>query len=139
PAALQARYHVHASLHEEMPAALAAADLVLARAGASVLGELPARGLPAVLVPYPYAGRHQEVNAAYLVERGAAVRVADERLAQELPGLLERLAAEPGTLREMAQRARALARPRAAWAVAQCLRELAVGSPWRRDDGRDHD
>jgi len=136
---LQGRYHVYAYLHEEMPAALAAADLVVARAGASVLGEFPVRGLPAVLVPYPYAGQHQEVNAAFLVRRGAAVRVSDGRLADELPGLLERLAEEPARLQEMAERSRALARPQAAWAVAQCLLDLAVGSPWRGCDGRDHD
>ncbi|MGC8837803.1 MAG: UDP-N-acetylglucosamine--N-acetylmuramyl-(pentapeptide) pyrophosphoryl-undecaprenol N-acetylglucosamine transferase [Anaerolineae bacterium] len=136
---LKSRYHVYAYLHEEMPLALAAADLVVARAGASVLGEFPVRGLPAVLVPYPYAGQHQEVNAAFLVERGAAVRVSDARLGEDLPGLLERLAAEPTRLREMAERSRALARPEAAWAVAQCLLDLAARSPWRECDGRDHD
>lgn len=136
---LRARYHVYAYLHEEMPAALAAADLVVARAGASVLGEFPVRGLPAVLVPYPHAGQHQEVNAAFLVARGAAVRVSDGRLAEELPELLVRLAEEPARLREMAERLRALARPEAAWAVAQCLLDLAACSPWRGCDGRDHD
>ncbi len=136
---LRARYHVYAYLHEEMPLALAAADLVVARAGASVLGEFPVRGLPAVLVPYPYAGQHQEVNAAFLVERGAAVKVPDARLREELPGLLERLATEPARLREMAECSRALARPEAAWAVAQCLLDLAADSPWREGNGRDHD
>lgn len=129
---LQARYHVYEYLHEEMVAALAAADLVLARAGASVLGELPARGLPGILVPYPHAGRHQEANAAYLVSRGAALRVSDESLGRELSGLLRELAEQPERLREMAERAKALACPDAAAAVARQLMELASGSPWGR-------
>ncbi|UCG23114.1 MAG: UDP-N-acetylglucosamine--N-acetylmuramyl-(pentapeptide) pyrophosphoryl-undecaprenol N-acetylglucosamine transferase, partial [Chloroflexota bacterium] len=77
-------YRPYPFLHRRMGAAFRSADLVLARAGASMLGECPAFGLPAILVPYPYAWRYQRVNAEYLVERGAAIMLADERLSDQL-------------------------------------------------------
>src|SRR5205823_6563970 len=81
--AQRARYRVFEYLHDEYGPAMAAADLMVGRAGASVLGELPAFGLPGVLVPGPFAGGHQRHNADHLVEAGAAVRLDDEQIQQE--------------------------------------------------------
>jgi len=125
-AALKSRYHACPYLNE-MGLALAAADLAVYRAGASTLGELPFFGLPAVLVPYPYAWRYQRVNAAWLVERGAAVRLDDEQLAEELLPTLRQWLDDRSRLRDMAARMRALARPDAAARLADELCKLA----WR--------
>ncbi len=120
-----ARYHPYPYLNDEMIQALAAADLVIARAGASVLGEFPAVGLPSILVPYPYAGQHQDANAAYLADRGAALVVPDSELAGRLASTVLSLFSEPARLAAMAAASRLLARPEAAAALAQKLRQLA--------------
>ncbi len=125
PEELRSRYRVFAYLDKEMVDAMLAADLVVARAGASTMGELPAAGLPAVLVPYPYAGAHQWHNAQYLAEAGMAVTVADERLAEDLVSTVVALLKAPERRLQMARSARALARPEAAAHIATQLEALA--------------
>ena len=69
---------------DDMGSCLAAADLVLSRAGASSIAEIAARGVPSVLVPYPYATEnHQAVNALLLKDVGGAVVVDDDKLDDE--------------------------------------------------------
>jgi UDP-N-acetylglucosamine--N-acetylmuramyl-(pentapeptide) pyrophosphoryl-undecaprenol N-acetylglucosamine transferase len=107
---------------DEFGDALAAADLVVARAGGSVF-EIAASGTPAILVPYPHASAdHQTANARWMADAGAAVVIADGelnagRLAREVTELLgdgERLAA-------MASASEGLARPHAARDIADEL------------------
>jgi UDP-N-acetylglucosamine--N-acetylmuramyl-(pentapeptide) pyrophosphoryl-undecaprenol N-acetylglucosamine transferase len=111
---------------DEFGDALAAADLVVARAGGSVF-EIAAQGVPAILVPYPHASAdHQTANARWMAEAGAAVVIADGelnagRLAREVAELLgdgERLAS-------MASASKGLARPDAAREIADELLEAA--------------
>ena len=124
PVDLAARYHALPYLHE-MGAALAAADLVVSRAGASTLGEYPLFGLPAILVPYPYAWRYQKVNADYLTRRGAAIIIQDQRLNEELLSTLSVLTENPNKLKAMRAAMFELSHPRAAEKIASALIELA--------------
>lgn len=119
------RYHAFPYLHGEMGAAFAAADLAVCRAGASTLGELPAFGLPAVLVPYPYAWRYQRVNAEHLERQGAAVVLEDSRLNERLLPLVKELLGDRPRLEEMRRAARSLSRPQAAAEIARQLYNLA--------------
>jgi UDP-N-acetylglucosamine--N-acetylmuramyl-(pentapeptide) pyrophosphoryl-undecaprenol N-acetylglucosamine transferase len=117
-------------LAPSMVAAFGAADLAVCRSGASTLAELPAAGLPALLVPYPYV--HQDENADYLVQRGAAVKVADADLLGSLPSdgplfrNIRRLIIDNEERALMAKCSKALARPDAARRLADMLLDLAA-------------
>lgn len=127
PANVRCNYHPYAYLHGEMAQAMAAADLVVARAGASTLGEFPVMGLPSILVPYPYSGQHQEANADYLVARKAAIKLADSQLDTALLPTVLDLWRYPDRLTAMQQAARSLAQPDAATNIAQILIDLTRG------------
>jgi UDP-N-acetylglucosamine:LPS N-acetylglucosamine transferase len=126
PEAQRRRYHAFPFLHE-MGLALAAADLVVSRAGASALGEYPLFGLPAILVPYPYAWRYQKVNADHLAAGGAALRLNDEDLPAQLAGQVRALLGDAARLAAMRAAARALAQPDAARRLARAWVALAGG------------
>ena len=120
-----ARYHPFPYLYEQMGAALAAADLVLSRAGASTLGEFPLFGLPAVLVPYPYAWRYQKVNSEYLVKRGAAVALEDASLSDQLLPILNDLLRNPQKMSSMRAAMHSQSRPHAAAEIGRLLLALS--------------
>ncbi|HET8592646.1 MAG TPA: glycosyltransferase, partial [Solirubrobacterales bacterium] len=99
---------------------LAAADVVVARAGGSVM-EIAAAGRPAILVPYPRAtGDHQETNARWMADGGAAIVIPDPELTPEsLDQAISELLADEDRLRQMASAARHLARRDAAERIAR--------------------
>jgi len=112
---------------DDMAAALAAADLVVARAGAMTVSELALAGRPSILVPYPFHRDHQQQhNARTLEEVGAAIIVPDDdQLGANLSAKLLELHAAPARLAKMAQRALSAARPDAAVAIARTCLEIA--------------
>lgn len=128
PLGSQPRYQPHAFLHEEMAAALTAADLLVGRAGSSTLAEAAAAGLPMIVVPYPHAAAHQRANAEEMVDGGAATLVDDA----DLDGAALRAACDllfDERLASMAAAARSLGRPGSAAATAALLLSLADRAP----------
>jgi UDP-N-acetylglucosamine--N-acetylmuramyl-(pentapeptide) pyrophosphoryl-undecaprenol N-acetylglucosamine transferase len=119
------RYRVFPFLHEKMGAALRAADLVVSRSGASILGEYPLFELPSILIPYPHAWRYQKTNANYLVERGAAILVKDEDLSRYLRSEILALVRDSEKMKAMRAALRKMAQPNAAKKIASQLFDLA--------------
>lgn len=113
---------------DRMGEALAAADLVLSRAGASSVAEIAALAVPSVLVPYPFAtADHQTTNARYLVDAGAAVLLPDEKIdtpefEDDLLGLVD----DPARRQAMRDAARGLAQDKAALALADQVESAAA-------------
>ncbi|MFY9747823.1 MAG: undecaprenyldiphospho-muramoylpentapeptide beta-N-acetylglucosaminyltransferase [Acidobacteriaceae bacterium] len=127
------RWQVEAFL-DDMPRRFAAADLVLARSGASTVAELAAAGKPAVLIPFAQAADdHQRRNAEVMAQAGAArVLLEADLTPEQLRGTLSDLLSQPDQLRAMAKSARSLAHPDAARRIADTAMALA-----RRDFRKD--
>ena len=121
-----------------LPALLAAADLVICRAGATTVAELTVIGRPAVLVPLPGAPRdHQRLNAESLVAAGAAVLVTDAELdGSRLTAEVLSLLGDPFILKEMGEKSRSIGRADAADLVADLVGRVAVGEPVAQEHDR---
>jgi UDP-N-acetylglucosamine--N-acetylmuramyl-(pentapeptide) pyrophosphoryl-undecaprenol N-acetylglucosamine transferase len=112
---------------DDLAGVMAAADLVIARAGALTIAEITARGLPAILAPYPFAAAdHQTANARALAEAGAGVLVPDTELSQV--DLLKRAAeilADSAAMKRMSECAKKLGRPEATEKIVDEIIRLA--------------
>ena len=110
-----------------MPMAMSIADLAVFRAGATGLAELTAKGIPSILVPYPYASEnHQEYNARAVENAGAAKVILNKDLnADILIDTIESLLANSKILRKMSAASKLLGRPQAADVIADIIIELA--------------
>lgn len=110
-----------------MPQAMSIADLAVFRAGATGLAELTAKGIPAILVPYPYAAEnHQEFNARAMESAGAAKMILNKDLTGEvLIKAIDELLGNDILRKKMARSSRELGRPEAAEAIGEMIIELA--------------
>jgi len=109
---------------QDMAGVYSLADLVVSRAGATTLAELSVMGLPALLIPYPYAADdHQKTNALYFQDGGAAVmhleqELSGAKLAREIEGLLN----NPDRLRTMSENMKSMGKPEATdTIIRECL------------------
>lgn len=119
------RYHPFA-FADDLAEQVYAADLVVSRAGAGSISEVSAAGIPMLLVPGPFAGGHQRLNAGPFERAGAARVIANEdcdgpRLTREI----EAIAGDPAAYSKMVDAMRSLGRPRAAEEVAGLLQAAA--------------
>jgi UDP-N-acetylglucosamine--N-acetylmuramyl-(pentapeptide) pyrophosphoryl-undecaprenol N-acetylglucosamine transferase len=109
-----------------MQDALAAADLVISRAGAATCAEITALGIPSILVPYPFAAEnHQEHNARALEKEGAALLFLDRELSGDLLcESIDRLLKERDKLSYMSEASGKMGKPHALDDIIDCIEEL---------------
>ncbi len=121
----KSNYRIFPYIYEDMGLALGASDLVVARAGASCLGEFPAFGLPAILVPYPYSWRYQYSNAQLLSDSGAAICIEDHDLKSDLTDIVTGLVDNMSVLNDMSKAAKRLSQTLGSERIAKELVSMA--------------
>ncbi len=109
---------------DDMAAAYSWADVALCRAGASSVAELCVAGLPAVLVPFPYAIHDHQTKNALVMEKAGAARLVPERDLDKASPMLEEMLSDGGRREAMAAAALAAARPDAADRVVLCIEDM---------------
>jgi len=126
-----AKYSIHARVFkfiENMAEVYAEADFVISRAGAMTLAELASVGLPALLIPFPYAKAHQEKNADIFVSAGAAEMMLDKDLTGEkIAGQILSFCNNPKKLSVMAEASKKLGHPNAANEIVSACFSLVRG------------
>ena len=129
PSELSERYQYRGFFGHELFDLLAAADLVVSRAGAGGLAEIAVNGQPSVLVPLPTAASdHQRANAEVFKRAGASVVLDEEKLAPaELAHTVKKLLHDPTRRLRMGRAAKSLAKPEAAAEVAELVRKVGQG------------
>ena len=112
---------------DNMPVVMAAADLVICRAGASTIGELTALGKPAILIPSPFvAANHQYKNAKVLADRGGVELMEEKDCTGEgLYRMALELLADGSRRAAMGKALKALASPHAASDIYDNLMSIA--------------
>ena len=116
------KHHIAAYL--DMPLAVASADLVIGRSGASTIAEITAAGLPSILIPYPFAyADHQKLNAAFVADHSAAIMYDQATLTSEaLAAIVSELRSSPEKLNAMSAASLSLGKFDAADRIAEVVR-----------------
>lgn len=119
-------YHVY-PYFDDVRFAFAATDLMLSRCGASTIAEITALGIPAILVPYPYAyANHQFFNGEFVSKNGGGVLIEESGLTSELfIKTLEQFVSNPSCIEEMHKASKGLGRPHAAKQIAAIAADIA--------------
>jgi UDP-N-acetylglucosamine--N-acetylmuramyl-(pentapeptide) pyrophosphoryl-undecaprenol N-acetylglucosamine transferase len=111
--------------YDKMAVCLKAADLAVCRAGGATIAEAALFGVPAIFIPYPFAGRHQSLNALSISRQGGAVSLPEKKLShQSLKKEIFSIITDESSIRQMSSNIRLFAKPYAAKALADQVMEL---------------